>query len=86
MSGDMTEVILQGQTSARIAITRRFDQEAKLVRFGSQKRPPPRTDGHKSICMVMLQPNSGMACESQSPSSFDGFRKIKPERRCRLLY
>jgi hypothetical protein len=30
MSGNMTEVILQGRTSARIAITGRFDQ-AKLV-------------------------------------------------------
>jgi hypothetical protein len=76
----MTEVILQGQTSARIAITGSFDQEAKLVRFESQKPPPPRTDGHKSIRMVMLQPNSGMACELQGPLSFDGFRKIKPER------
>jgi len=32
MSGGMTEVILQGQTSTRIAITGHFDQ-AKLVQI-----------------------------------------------------
>jgi hypothetical protein len=40
MSGDMTEVNLQGQTSARIAITGRFDQEVKLVQIRKPETTP----------------------------------------------
>jgi hypothetical protein len=61
MSRDMTEAIFQGQTSTSIAVTGRFDREAKFVQIRK-----PRNDLYRGpmvtslFCTVMLPPNSGM--------------------------
>jgi hypothetical protein len=77
--GDMTEVIRQGRASARIAITGRFDQEAKLVQIWK----PETTSTEDQWPQVHLHGNATTKFRHglwiAEPPSFDGFRKIEPE-------